>query len=299
MGRLRRRRRQALLRGRSGAARRAHRLLRVLLGLPADARLRLDPRVRARGRRRPPAGPSSTRPTRTCRSSGRSSAATSARSAAAASRSPSGSPSRSGRASASRSRSARRSTACGASRRSSSSAGAGAGCGASRCSSSAGSASSPARSPAGSRRAASSGRRSRPPCRSCSPSPSTRSSSSARSGCWQRPPARRRDLLPGVIVGRSRLLVLQALGGWYVDARSGARPTPTGSSRRSSACCPGCRSPRRPILISAEIDAVRVLRLWPRSLRGPMTAADRRALEGYARGAQHDERAEISVTWRE
>ena len=56
MGRLRRRRRQAVLRGRSGQARRPHRLLRVLLDLPAHARVRLDPRVRARGRCGAPRG---------------------------------------------------------------------------------------------------------------------------------------------------------------------------------------------------------------------------------------------------
>ena len=37
------------------------------------------------------------------------------------------------------------------------------------------------------------------------------------------------------------------------------------------------------ILIAAELNAVRSLGLWPRSLSGPLTAADRKALEGYAR----------------
>ena len=51
------------------------------------------------------------------------------------------------------------------------------------------------------------------------------------------------------------------------------------------------------LLIAAELNAVRALRLWPRSLTGPLTAADRRALEGYARAAIHDARATIGVSW--
>jgi uncharacterized BrkB/YihY/UPF0761 family membrane protein len=51
------------------------------------------------------------------------------------------------------------------------------------------------------------------------------------------------------------------------------------------------------VLIAAELNAVRSLRLWPRSLSGPLTDADRRAQEGYARASLHDTRATLTVTW--
>jgi len=95
------------------------------------------------------------------------------------------------------------------------------------------------------------------------------------------------------------LLILQALGGWYVERAIGRATDTYGLFATVIGLLSWLSLAAQAILISAEIDAVRVLRLWPRSLRGPMTAADRRALEGYARGAQHDERAEIGVTWRE
>ena len=112
-------------------------------------------------------------------------------------------------------------------------------------------------------------------------------------------PPRRRDLLPGVIAAAIALLILQALGGWYVDSAIGRATDTYGLFATVIGLLSWLSLAAQAILISAEIDAVRVLGLWPRSLRGPMTAADRKALEGYARAAQHDERAEITVAWRE
>jgi hypothetical protein len=44
---------------------------------------------------------------------------------------------------------------------------------------------------------------------------------------------------------------------------------------------------------------VRAERLWPRSLGGPLTTADRRALERTAAMAQTDVRERIAVTFDE
>jgi membrane protein len=112
-----------------------------------------------------------------------------------------------------------------------------------------------------------------------------------------RPPMR--DLLPGVIAAAIALLILQALGGWYVNTVIGRATDTYGLFATVIGLLSWLSLAAQAVLIAAEIDAVRVLRLWPRSLQGPLTAADRRALEGYARGAQLDERAEISVAWRE
>ena len=53
------------------------------------------------------------------------------------------------------------------------------------------------------------------------------------------------------------------------------------------------------LLISAEVNAVRAARLWPRSLGGPLTAADQQALERAAAMAQSDPRQRIAVTFDE
>lgn len=108
---------------------------------------------------------------------------------------------------------------------------------------------------------------------------------------------RLRELIPGAVAAAVGLLVLQAIGGWYVD-RTIARATDTyGLFATVIGLLSWLAIAAQLVLIGAEINAVRSLRLWPRSLRGPMTAADRKALEGYARSALHDKRATISVTW--
>ena len=51
------------------------------------------------------------------------------------------------------------------------------------------------------------------------------------------------------------------------------------------------------ILVSAEVNAVRVLRLWPRSIVGAMTQADTRVLERYAERARHRAGERVTVQW--
>jgi hypothetical protein len=53
------------------------------------------------------------------------------------------------------------------------------------------------------------------------------------------------------------------------------------------------------LLVSAEVNAVHALRLWPRSLCGPMTEADKRALDRSAEAARRDPRERIAVGWSE
>jgi hypothetical protein len=47
------------------------------------------------------------------------------------------------------------------------------------------------------------------------------------------------------------------------------------------------------------VNAVRLWRLWPRSLTGELEAADRRAMRRYARATQRDARERISVSFDE
>ena len=106
-----------------------------------------------------------------------------------------------------------------------------------------------------------------------------------------------RGLLPGALAGAAGLLVLQALGGWYVQATIARASDTYGLFATVIGLLSWLSLAAQVVLIAAELNAVRCLGLWPRSLAGPLTAADREALEGYARSAQHDPRETISVRW--
>ena len=53
------------------------------------------------------------------------------------------------------------------------------------------------------------------------------------------------------------------------------------------------------VLIAAELNAVRSLGLWPRSLTGSLTEADKAALGNSARSVRRDPRERIAVSWVE
>ena len=106
-----------------------------------------------------------------------------------------------------------------------------------------------------------------------------------------------RDLLPGVAAAAIGLLVLQALGGRYVEGTIGRATDTYGLFATVIGLLGWLSIGAQLILIAAELNAVKSLGLWPRSLSGPLTDADRKVLEGYARGALYDTRATISVSW--
>jgi YihY family inner membrane protein len=108
-----------------------------------------------------------------------------------------------------------------------------------------------------------------------------------------------RDLLPGVAVAAAGSLVLQSVGGWYVDrAISGASAT-YGTFALVIGLLSWFLLLANLVLIAAEVNAVRLWRLWPRSLTGELEAADRRAMRRYARATQRDARERISVSFDE
>jgi uncharacterized BrkB/YihY/UPF0761 family membrane protein len=91
-----------------------------------------------------------------------------------------------------------------------------------------------------------------------------------------------RALLPGIAVGTAGLLVLQALGGWYVNAAI-ARATDTyGLFATVIGMLSWLSLAAQLLLVAAEVNAVRFLGLSPRSLAGEATPADVRAAERYA-----------------
>jgi membrane protein len=110
---------------------------------------------------------------------------------------------------------------------------------------------------------------------------------------------RLRDLLPGVVVAALGLLVLQALGGWYVDAAIGRASDTYGLFATVIGLLSWLSLAAQLVLVAAELNAVLSLGLWPRSLTGPTTGADRIALGRYARSALRDPRERIMVSWTE
>ena len=107
-----------------------------------------------------------------------------------------------------------------------------------------------------------------------------------------------RKLLPGVIVATLGLLVLQTLGGWYVNTAITNASDTYGLFATVIGLLSWLSLAAQLILMAAEVNAVTALRLWPRSLTGSPTAADTRALEHYAQSARRDPRAQIDVHWQ-
>lgn len=105
------------------------------------------------------------------------------------------------------------------------------------------------------------------------------------------------ELLPGVIVATLGLLVLQTLGGWYVNTAIANASDTYGLFATVIGLLSWLSLAAQLILIAAEVNAVAALRLWPRSLTGAPTAADTRALEHYAESARRDPRAQVDVHW--
>ena len=107
----------------------------------------------------------------------------------------------------------------------------------------------------------------------------------------------RGDLIAGLTV--AGLLVLQAVGAAYVQATIDRASATYGLFAAVIGLLSWLWLVAQLLLISAEINAVRAERLWPRSLGGPLTTADRRALERAAAMAQTDLRERIAVTFDE
>jgi YihY family inner membrane protein len=111
-------------------------------------------------------------------------------------------------------------------------------------------------------------------------------------------PRNLRELAPGVAVAAVGLFVLQTLGGWYVDRVI----VDAGATYGTFALVIGLLTwfwlAAQAILLAAEVNAVLVWRLWPRSLTGELEPADRRTLRRFAEATRRDPRQEISVEFQ-
>jgi uncharacterized BrkB/YihY/UPF0761 family membrane protein len=105
------------------------------------------------------------------------------------------------------------------------------------------------------------------------------------------------ELLPGVAVAALGLMALQALGAWYVTGAIGRASSTYGLFATVIGLLSWLSLAAQLVLVAAEVNAVAALRLWPRSLTGPLTVADTRALERYAESARRDPRERVDVAW--
>jgi membrane protein len=106
-----------------------------------------------------------------------------------------------------------------------------------------------------------------------------------------------RDLLPGVVLATLGMLTLQLIAGWYLNWTIGHASATYGLFATVIGLLAWFSLASQLLLVSAEVNAVRALHLWPRSLRPPMTSADKEALERYAECARRDAGQRIIVRW--
>ena len=104
-----------------------------------------------------------------------------------------------------------------------------------------------------------------------------------------------RRLLPGVVLLAAGSLVLQAVGGWYVEHTVVDASDTYGVFALVIGLLSWFWLGSHLLLLAAEVNVVRDRRLWPRSLAGELAVADREALRQSAAAARQDARQEIVV----
>jgi uncharacterized BrkB/YihY/UPF0761 family membrane protein len=108
-----------------------------------------------------------------------------------------------------------------------------------------------------------------------------------------------RDLLPGVAIAAVGALVLQALGGWYVDRTIADASATYGTFAIVIGLLSWFWLGSQLLLMAAEVNVVWSWRLWPRSLTGELEPADRIALRRAVDAARADRRERIAVDFDE
>jgi membrane protein len=106
-----------------------------------------------------------------------------------------------------------------------------------------------------------------------------------------------RRLLPGVLVVAVGLLVLQSIGGHYVEHTIRNASNTYGVFALVIGMLSWLWLAAQLLLVGAELNVVLSERLWPRSLAGELTAADARALRRAAEAQRRDPREQVRVTF--
>lgn len=108
-----------------------------------------------------------------------------------------------------------------------------------------------------------------------------------------------RELLPGVAVAALGSLVLQSVGGWYVDLTISNATSTYGTFALVIGLLSWFLLAAHVLLLAAETNAVLRWRLWPRALTGELEPADRRALRRFAEATRRDRSERIAVSFGE
>jgi membrane protein len=112
-------------------------------------------------------------------------------------------------------------------------------------------------------------------------------------------PYRVRELLPGVVVAALGWLVLQSLGGWYVDLTISNATGTYGTFALVIGLLSWFLMAGHVLLLAVETNVVLRWRLWPRSLTGELEPADRLALQRFAEATRRDRSERIAVSFGE
>jgi YihY family inner membrane protein len=107
------------------------------------------------------------------------------------------------------------------------------------------------------------------------------------------------EIAPGVVLAALGSLALQSLGGWYVTHAVERASDVYGTFAAVIGLLSWFWLGSNLLLFSAEVNVVLHRRLWPRSLTGSLSPADREALRDAAAAARQDERQEIEVRFSE
>jgi membrane protein len=109
-----------------------------------------------------------------------------------------------------------------------------------------------------------------------------------------------RALVPGAVVAGVGFVVLQLLGGLYVDRAVSGASEAYGVFALVIGLLSWLHLLAKMAILAAEVNVVRHLELWPRSLHGDdLTEADERALRRYAKSEERRDDEHVDMTIRE
>jgi YihY family inner membrane protein len=107
-----------------------------------------------------------------------------------------------------------------------------------------------------------------------------------------------RDLWPGAAIAGLGWLALQSVGGYYITHQLTHATETYGTFAVVIGLLSWIYLQAQLTLFAAEINVVRVARLWPRSLAPELTAADKRAYTAYAEVEERRPGEDVSVAFR-
>jgi membrane protein len=106
-----------------------------------------------------------------------------------------------------------------------------------------------------------------------------------------------RDLLPGAVVAGVGWFVLQSIGGYYLTHTLNHATATYGMFAIVIGLLSWIYLQAQITLFAAEINVVRLSRLWPRSMATELTTADKRAYTAYAKVEERKPEVAVGVTF--